>query len=50
VKFRLSSTVAVQLNGYNLLDKYYFDEIHPDHVVPGAGRSVALNFTVKTTR
>ena len=41
---------AVQVNVNNLLDKYYFDELHPDHVIPGAGRSIWVNFTTAAGR
>ena len=48
LSFRLSRATTLQLNGYNLLDKYYFDEIHPDHVIPGAGRSVEATLRFAT--
>jgi catecholate siderophore receptor len=45
-KYRLSEKFDVQLNAYNLGDKYYFDTLHPNFAVPGAGRSamLTLNF------
>jgi catecholate siderophore receptor len=49
-KYPFSKSIALQLNAYNLLDKYYFDELHPDHVVPGAGRSIELTLSIKTGR
>ncbi|HTI86026.1 MAG TPA: TonB-dependent siderophore receptor [Alphaproteobacteria bacterium] len=39
-KYRLTETVDFQVNVYNLTDKYYWDLLHPSHVVPGAGRTV----------
>jgi catecholate siderophore receptor len=39
-KYRLTETVDFQLNVYNLTDKYYWDLLHPAHVVPGAGRTI----------
>jgi catecholate siderophore receptor len=50
IKRRFTPRFAAQLNVYNVLNKYYYDEIHPDHVVPGAGISAALNLTYKTGR
>jgi catecholate siderophore receptor len=48
LRFRLSPRMSLQINGYNLLDKYYIDEIHPDHAVPGAGRSVDVTLRIWT--
>lgn len=45
-KYPLTDKVALQLNVYNLLDKYYYDQIHPAHIVPGAGRTVLLTTSV----
>ncbi len=48
VKYQISKNIDVQLNVTNLTDKYYYDGVHPGHVVPGEGRarssSVLLNF------
>ncbi|HXJ00735.1 MAG TPA: TonB-dependent siderophore receptor [Micropepsaceae bacterium] len=45
-KYDLSETLSLQLNVNNIFDKYYYDAIHPFHVVPGAGRTalLTLNF------
>jgi catecholate siderophore receptor len=42
-KYRLSEQIALQVNVYNLTDRYYYDQLHPFHVVPGAGRSVLVS-------
>jgi catecholate siderophore receptor len=42
VKYHVTKNINVQLNVYNLADNYYYDQIHPAHVVPGAGRSAML--------
>ena len=44
--YPLSDRLDLQANAYNLADNYYYDEPHPGHIVPGAGRTVvvALNF------
>ena len=39
----ISERVYFQCNLYNLADRYYYDEIHPGHVVPGAGRSASFS-------
>jgi catecholate siderophore receptor len=45
VKYRLGTDTAVQLNIQNLTNKYYYDELHPFHIIPGAGRSAQLSVT-----
>ena len=36
-RYRLSTRVSLKLNLTNLSDAYYFDQLHPWHVVPGPG-------------
>jgi catecholate siderophore receptor len=45
-KRALGTRVDVQLNVMNLTNEYYFDQLHPGHIVPGPGRAalVGLNF------
>ncbi|MBS1850725.1 MAG: TonB-dependent siderophore receptor [Acidobacteria bacterium] len=45
-RYPLGEHVDLQLNLYNLGDKYYYDQLHPGHIVPGPGRSalVGMNF------
>ncbi len=40
MKYRMSKQLEVQANLNNLTDKYYYDGVHPGHVVPGAGRTL----------
>jgi catecholate siderophore receptor len=42
----ISEHVGVQVNFYNLANRYYVDQVHPAHLVPGAGFTalVGLNF------
>ncbi|CAN5479078.1 TonB-dependent siderophore receptor [soil metagenome] len=42
-RYRLLDSLTVQANVYNLTDKLYYDQLHPFHVVPGAGRSALLS-------
>jgi catecholate siderophore receptor len=46
VSHPLNERVSLQLNLYNLANRKYFDEIHPAHIVPGAGFTalVGMNF------
>jgi catecholate siderophore receptor len=48
---KINDRLAVQLNGYNLLDKYYFTNSYDsspveNHVLPGAGRTITLTALV----
>jgi catecholate siderophore receptor len=46
VKYHASKHVEFQANVYNLTDQKYYDGIHPNHVIPGAGVSglFSVNF------
>ncbi len=35
--YPLNERASLQLNLNNLTNKYYYDQIHPQHIVPGAG-------------
>lgn len=41
-KYLVSPKFDVQVNIYNLTDKYYYDTPHPHFIIPGAGRSAML--------
>jgi catecholate siderophore receptor len=47
VKYDVSERMYLQLNVNNIFDKYYYDALHPWHVVPGAARTalLSLNFS-----
>jgi catecholate siderophore receptor len=47
VKYDVSERMYLQLNVNNIFDKYYYDQLHPFHVVPGAARTalLSLNFS-----
>lgn len=36
--------VSVQVNGFNLANRYYYDGLHPAHIVLSAGRSATIGF------
>jgi catecholate siderophore receptor len=42
VEHRLTEHVSVHANVYNLADRYYYDQLHPGHIVLGSGRSALL--------
>ena len=48
VRYEWSEHLAFKVNLTNLTDKYYYDALHPQHVIPGAGRTamfaVNLNY------
>jgi catecholate siderophore receptor len=41
-RYRFSEKFDLQLNVYNVGDKYYYDSLHPAFLIPGAGRSAML--------
>jgi catecholate siderophore receptor len=52
ISYQINSHIGVQLNGYNLADKYYFTNAYysattENHVIPGAGRTITLTLTGK---
>jgi catecholate siderophore receptor len=46
-KYPLTEHIELRANVYNLADKYYYDQIHPAHIVPGAARSAFLSINFK---
>lgn len=42
LKYRYSDNLSLKLNVTNLSDAYYFEQLHPFHVVPGPGRSAVF--------
>jgi catecholate siderophore receptor len=47
VAYSLTPKIQLRLNVLNLTDKYYYENTHPAHVIPGAGRTFILNTSVK---
>ncbi|MFL6446798.1 MAG: TonB-dependent siderophore receptor [Bryobacteraceae bacterium] len=43
----LNEHVDLQLNGYNLANRFYYDQLHPAHIIPGPGRSLLVGFRFK---
>jgi catecholate siderophore receptor len=44
-KYRVSDRLGVQANVTNLSNRYYYDGVHPGHVVPGPGRVLYLGLS-----
>lgn len=47
LKYHVSKNIDLQANVTNLTDKYYYDGVHPGHVVPGEGRVVYVSTNFK---
>ncbi len=45
--YQLNENVSFRLNGYNLADEEYIDQLGGGHFVPGQGRSVVLTADIK---
>ncbi len=45
-RFAVSRNVELRLNVNNLFNEAYFDQLHPVHVIPGAGRTALLRVTI----
>ncbi len=46
-KYKLAERVDLQANVYNLANRFYIDEPHPGHLVPGPGRSAVIGLDFK---
>jgi len=46
-KYQLTEKVALQVNITNLTDNKFYDQIHPSHVVPGAGTTALFTLAYK---
>jgi catecholate siderophore receptor len=40
----IAEHLDLQLNVYNLANRFYIDQVHPGHLVPGIGRAALLGF------
>jgi len=46
-KYEMNQNVIFKLNLTNITDEYYFDQLHPWHVVPGAGFGAVFAVNLK---
>jgi catecholate siderophore receptor len=45
--YPLSERTSLQVNFNNLANRYYYDQIHPGHIVPGAGFTALAGINFK---
>jgi catecholate siderophore receptor len=43
----INEHISIQANVYNIANRYYYDELHPAHIVLGPGRSALIGFKFK---
>ena len=43
----INEHISIQANVYNIANRYYYDELHPGHIVLGPGRSALIGFKFK---
>jgi catecholate siderophore receptor len=43
----LTEHIDLQVNAYNLANRYYYDQLHPGHIVLGPGRSALVGIRFK---
>ncbi len=43
----INEHLDIQVNVYNLANRYYYDELHPGHIVLGPGRSATIDFKIR---
>jgi catecholate siderophore receptor len=43
----LADHLDLQVNVNNIANRYYYDQLHPAHIVPGPGRSALLGIRFK---
>jgi len=46
-KYAITPHIAAQVNVNNLFNRYYYDQLHFFHVVPGPGRTALLSLNVR---
>ncbi len=46
-KYQITPKISMQLNIYNITNEFYYDQLHPSHVIPGAGRTLLLTTNIK---
>ena len=48
IKYPFNEKVSLQCNIYNITNNKFYDQLHPSHVVPGAGTTAlfTLNFKI----
>ncbi len=47
IKYPITKKISVQANVANVTDTYYYDALHPGHIILGPSRSALFTFNVK---
>ena len=47
LKYQINKDVDIQANLENLTNKYYYDGVHPGHIIPGEGRTLFISTNFK---
>ena len=47
IAYQLTKNIALRFNAQNMTNAYYFESVHPSHVIPGAGRTFILSTSFK---
>ena len=42
LRWPVTDRIELQANVYNLLNRFYIDQPHPSHLIPGAGLSAMI--------
>jgi catecholate siderophore receptor len=42
IAYQATNNISLRFNAQNLTNAYYFEGVHPSHVIPGAGRTFIL--------
>jgi catecholate siderophore receptor len=47
LRYPITKNVGLQLNLNNIANKFYYDGLHPQHIIPGAGRTLLVSLDFK---
>lgn len=47
IAYQISKNISLRFNAQNMANAYYFESVHPSHVIPGAGRTFLATVGVK---
>jgi catecholate siderophore receptor len=46
-RYPITKNVDLQMNLNNIANKFYYDGLHPRHIIPGAGRTLLVSLAFK---
>jgi catecholate siderophore receptor len=47
IAYKVNEKVELRLNAQNMTNAFFFESVHPSHIVPGAGRTFIFSTSVK---